>query len=113
MIPFENGLVKRKDVYSDSVTILRQLGLLVGWDARVAAYRRYRAVAQSSMTSAPTAVNGTRRTSAQPSQRSARLDDLAGVLPEAPEHHRRAGAGDRCADRAELRRGPTSSIERS
>lgn len=27
-IPFENGLVKRKDVYSDSVTILRQVGLL-------------------------------------------------------------------------------------
>jgi steroid delta-isomerase-like uncharacterized protein len=27
-IPFENGLVKRKDVYSDSVSILRQLGLL-------------------------------------------------------------------------------------
>jgi len=28
VIPFENGLVKRKDVYSDSMTILRQLGLL-------------------------------------------------------------------------------------
>ena len=28
VIPFENGLVKRKDVYSDSVTILRQVGLL-------------------------------------------------------------------------------------
>ncbi len=27
VIPFENGLVKRKDVYSDSVSILRQLGL--------------------------------------------------------------------------------------
>jgi steroid delta-isomerase-like uncharacterized protein len=27
-IPFEHGLVKRKDVYSDSVSILRQLGLL-------------------------------------------------------------------------------------
>jgi steroid delta-isomerase-like uncharacterized protein len=27
-IPFEDGLVKRKDVYSDSVTILRQVGLL-------------------------------------------------------------------------------------
>ena len=27
-IPFENGLVKRKDVYSDSVSILRQVGLL-------------------------------------------------------------------------------------
>jgi hypothetical protein len=27
-IPFEGGLVKRKDVYSDSVAILRQLGLL-------------------------------------------------------------------------------------
>jgi steroid delta-isomerase-like uncharacterized protein len=27
-IPFENGLVKRKDVYSDSVSILRQAGLL-------------------------------------------------------------------------------------
>jgi steroid delta-isomerase-like uncharacterized protein len=27
-IPFEDGLVKRKDVYSDSVSILRQLGLL-------------------------------------------------------------------------------------
>ncbi len=26
--PFENGLVKRKDVYSDSVSILRQVGLL-------------------------------------------------------------------------------------
>jgi steroid delta-isomerase-like uncharacterized protein len=28
VIPFENGLVKRKDVYSDSVSILRQVGLL-------------------------------------------------------------------------------------
>jgi len=28
VIPFENGLVKRKDVYSDSVTILRDVGLL-------------------------------------------------------------------------------------
>jgi steroid delta-isomerase-like uncharacterized protein len=28
IIPFEDGLVKRKDVYSDSVSILRQLGLL-------------------------------------------------------------------------------------
>jgi hypothetical protein len=28
VIPFENGLVKRKDVYSDSVGILGQLGLL-------------------------------------------------------------------------------------
>jgi steroid delta-isomerase-like uncharacterized protein len=28
VIPFENGLVKRKDVYSDSVSILTQLGLL-------------------------------------------------------------------------------------
>jgi steroid delta-isomerase-like uncharacterized protein len=27
-IPFEHGLVKRKDVYSDSVAILRQVGLL-------------------------------------------------------------------------------------
>lgn len=27
VIPFENGLVKRKDVYSDSVAILRQVGL--------------------------------------------------------------------------------------
>jgi len=27
VIPFENGLVKRKDVYSDSVSILRQVGL--------------------------------------------------------------------------------------
>jgi steroid delta-isomerase-like uncharacterized protein len=27
-IPFEDGLVKRKDVWSDSVTILRQVGLL-------------------------------------------------------------------------------------
>ena len=27
-IPFEDGLVKRKDVYSDSVSILRQVGLL-------------------------------------------------------------------------------------
>ncbi len=31
VIPFEGGLVKRKDVYSDSVAILRQVGLL---DAR-------------------------------------------------------------------------------
>jgi steroid delta-isomerase-like uncharacterized protein len=30
VIPFENGLVKRKDVYSDSVSILRQVGLLEG-----------------------------------------------------------------------------------
>jgi steroid delta-isomerase-like uncharacterized protein len=28
VIPFENGLVKRKDVYSDSVSIMRQVGLL-------------------------------------------------------------------------------------
>jgi steroid delta-isomerase-like uncharacterized protein len=28
IIPFENGLVKRKDVYSDSVSILRQLELI-------------------------------------------------------------------------------------
>ena len=28
VIPFEDGLIKRKDVYSDSVTILRQVGLL-------------------------------------------------------------------------------------
>jgi steroid delta-isomerase-like uncharacterized protein len=28
VIPFEEGLVKRKDVYSDSITILRQVGLL-------------------------------------------------------------------------------------
>ncbi len=28
VIPFENGLVKRKDVYSDSVSILRAVGLL-------------------------------------------------------------------------------------
>jgi steroid delta-isomerase-like uncharacterized protein len=28
VIPFENGLVKRKDVYSDSVSILRQLELI-------------------------------------------------------------------------------------
>jgi steroid delta-isomerase-like uncharacterized protein len=27
-IPFEAGLIKRKDVYSDSVSILRQVGLL-------------------------------------------------------------------------------------
>jgi steroid delta-isomerase-like uncharacterized protein len=27
-IPFKDGLVKRKDVYSDSVSILRQVGLL-------------------------------------------------------------------------------------
>jgi steroid delta-isomerase-like uncharacterized protein len=27
-IPFEHGFVKRKDVYSDSVSILRQIGLL-------------------------------------------------------------------------------------
>ena len=28
VIPFENGLVKRKDVYSDSVSILKQLALI-------------------------------------------------------------------------------------
>jgi steroid delta-isomerase-like uncharacterized protein len=28
VIPFDDGLVKRKDVYSDSVGILRQVGLL-------------------------------------------------------------------------------------
>ena len=28
VIPFEQGLVKRKDVYSDSVSILRQVGLI-------------------------------------------------------------------------------------
>jgi steroid delta-isomerase-like uncharacterized protein len=29
VIPFENGRIKRKDVYSDSAAILRQVGLLV------------------------------------------------------------------------------------
>ena len=29
VIPFENGLVKRKDVYSDSVSILRQVGFAI------------------------------------------------------------------------------------
>jgi steroid delta-isomerase-like uncharacterized protein len=28
VIPFENGKIKRKDVYSDSISILRQVGLL-------------------------------------------------------------------------------------
>jgi steroid delta-isomerase-like uncharacterized protein len=28
VIPFQNGRIKRKDVYSDSVSILRQVGLL-------------------------------------------------------------------------------------
>jgi steroid delta-isomerase-like uncharacterized protein len=28
VIPYENGLIMRKDVYSDSVSILRQVGLL-------------------------------------------------------------------------------------
>jgi hypothetical protein len=28
VIPFEDGNVKRKDVHSDSVSILRQVGLL-------------------------------------------------------------------------------------
>jgi hypothetical protein len=28
VIPFRDGLVARKDVYSDSVSILRQVGLL-------------------------------------------------------------------------------------
>ncbi|HEY0392602.1 MAG TPA: nuclear transport factor 2 family protein [Solirubrobacterales bacterium] len=28
VIPFQDGLIKRKDVYSDSVSILRQVGLL-------------------------------------------------------------------------------------
>ena len=28
IIPCENGLIARKDVYSDSVSILRQVGLL-------------------------------------------------------------------------------------
>jgi steroid delta-isomerase-like uncharacterized protein len=28
VLPFERGLVKRKDVYSDSISILRQVGLL-------------------------------------------------------------------------------------
>jgi steroid delta-isomerase-like uncharacterized protein len=28
VIPFQDGLIKRKDVYSDSVAILRQVGLL-------------------------------------------------------------------------------------
>jgi steroid delta-isomerase-like uncharacterized protein len=28
VIPFENGLVKRKDVYSDSVSVQRQVGLM-------------------------------------------------------------------------------------
>jgi steroid delta-isomerase-like uncharacterized protein len=29
VIPYEDGLIKRKDVYSDSVSILRQVGLLL------------------------------------------------------------------------------------
>ena len=28
VIPFEEGRVKRKDVYSDSLSILRQVGLI-------------------------------------------------------------------------------------
>jgi steroid delta-isomerase-like uncharacterized protein len=28
VIPYEDGLIKRKDVYSDSVSVLRQVGLL-------------------------------------------------------------------------------------
>jgi hypothetical protein len=28
IIPFEDGLIKRKDIYSDSISILRQVGLL-------------------------------------------------------------------------------------
>jgi steroid delta-isomerase-like uncharacterized protein len=28
VIPFENGLITRKDVYSDSISILRQVGLV-------------------------------------------------------------------------------------
>ena len=28
VIPFDDGLIKRKTVYSDSVSILRQVGLL-------------------------------------------------------------------------------------
>jgi steroid delta-isomerase-like uncharacterized protein len=30
VIPFEDGLITRKDVYSDSISILRQVGLLDG-----------------------------------------------------------------------------------
>ena len=33
VIPFEDGLITRKDVYSDSVSILRQVGLLEGLSA--------------------------------------------------------------------------------
>ncbi len=51
IIPFENGLVKHKDLYSDSVSILRQVGLL---DWRT----------QSSGTSAPSGLKGNRRTAA-------------------------------------------------
>ena len=29
VIPYEDGLIKRKDIYSDSVSILRQVGLLL------------------------------------------------------------------------------------
>ena len=51
----------------------------------------------------PSGLNGIRRTSAQPRAASrGRLDHLAGVLPEAPQHHRRAGAGDRRADRSQF-----------
>jgi steroid delta-isomerase-like uncharacterized protein len=38
VIPFEDGLIKRKDVYSDSVSILRQVGLL--GDLEAASYLR-------------------------------------------------------------------------
>ena len=34
VIPFEDGKVKRKDVYSDSVSIFRQVGLLSASGAR-------------------------------------------------------------------------------
>ena len=48
VIPFEDGLVKRKDVYSDSVSILRQVGLLLSGhpagtgDSGVPPHRRFR-----------------------------------------------------------------------
>ena len=44
MIPFEDGLIKRKDVYSDSVSILRQVGLLecVGSTVEITYKRRNR-----------------------------------------------------------------------
>ena len=58
----------------------------------------------SSLTSAPPGAKFTRRTSQSGAARLERGQHLAGLLPLAPEQHRRAGARDRGADGAQVAR---------